>query len=287
MKREEFIVKLYEDLINQGLPSGMYVTIQAPSIDQQIQSWDALLFIHSGLYEGAIFKFNIHFPDRFPLKFPKVQFMNKIYHPLIDFECGYLDYSSIINFKINPEEKIFLKSLTIDSNNKENFNSQNIQPDTSNIKLPSLPDGFMIELLQFIWNIFYDQTLLQKLSPKNCFNPQAQLAYKFNQPDFLKYCTLTVQSSLQLLETLTFSDNNSQQNPQSNQIESMLQVQVNYQNQEELQQVIQMQAQIKQKIQKHQEEGLDQEQIIDKISNEFINEINKEAQQYSNSTYYQ
>lgn len=57
--------------------------------------WNGVLFVRSGFYEGAVFKFNILFPTQYPLKQVKVIFVNKIYHPLIDLKSGDLDLNFI------------------------------------------------------------------------------------------------------------------------------------------------------------------------------------------------
>lgn len=34
--------------------------------------WNGVIFVRSGMYEGGVFKFNIQFPNRYPLESVKV-----------------------------------------------------------------------------------------------------------------------------------------------------------------------------------------------------------------------
>ena len=62
-----------------------------PSIESTFH-WEGVLFIHSGLFKGAILTFSIHFPSSFPESpnLPIVQFKSDIPHPLINSETGHL-----------------------------------------------------------------------------------------------------------------------------------------------------------------------------------------------------
>lgn len=59
-------------------PSGLYVSISS----QSNKVWQGLLFLHSGPYVGAIFKFTLLFED-YPRSCPKVIFDSDVWHPLV------------------------------------------------------------------------------------------------------------------------------------------------------------------------------------------------------------
>jgi ubiquitin-protein ligase len=52
-----------------------------------------VIFVREGYYREGIFKFEIHIPQNYPSKPPEIQFMTKIFHPLVDISTGKLDLS--------------------------------------------------------------------------------------------------------------------------------------------------------------------------------------------------
>ncbi|TFK28760.1 UBC-like protein [Coprinopsis marcescibilis] len=76
----------YSALMGAGhCPIGMYTM---PSTESLL-IWDAVLFVHQGLYANAVLKFRITFPDNFPDRAPTVQFITDVFHPLISQEGAY------------------------------------------------------------------------------------------------------------------------------------------------------------------------------------------------------
>lgn len=53
--------------------------------DNNIYQWNAMIYGPSETpYEGGIFKLNIIYPQTYPFKPPKINFITKVYHPNID-----------------------------------------------------------------------------------------------------------------------------------------------------------------------------------------------------------
>ena len=106
-------------------PSGIYVLPILDDIKSKIKYiliitlvWQGVIFIKEGPYKGGMYKFEIRFPQNYPLKHPEVFFINKIIHPLIQDNTGKLDITvrKIIlivklnrkNFQTGSQEKILL-----------------------------------------------------------------------------------------------------------------------------------------------------------------------------------
>ena len=86
----------------------MYILPQKPVIDGEfinrkcfplltffMLEWNGSLFVRSGSFQGAVFKFTIEFPINYPQESPDVVFQtfatHKIWHPQIDEMMGFLD----------------------------------------------------------------------------------------------------------------------------------------------------------------------------------------------------
>jgi ubiquitin-conjugating enzyme E2 D/E len=53
--------------------------------DNNMYHWSAMIYGPSDTpYEGGIFKLNIIYPQTYPFKPPKINFVTKVYHPNID-----------------------------------------------------------------------------------------------------------------------------------------------------------------------------------------------------------
>ena len=72
-------------LLASNTPRHMYIY---PNDDT---SWSGLLYIHTGLYKGAVIQFTIVF-ENYPDQGPKLYVQTQVYHPLID-RNGVFDYS--------------------------------------------------------------------------------------------------------------------------------------------------------------------------------------------------
>lgn len=56
--------------------------------------WHGLMMVRFGLYKDGRFKFRMHF-EEFPQKPPKVYFISKVWHPLVELASGLLDLGII------------------------------------------------------------------------------------------------------------------------------------------------------------------------------------------------
>ena len=69
-----------------------------PTTDS-IERWHGVLFLNTGLYTKAIFKFHLKFED-YPAHIPKVIFDTEIFHPLVHPKTGDLDLFVYIYLRI-------------------------------------------------------------------------------------------------------------------------------------------------------------------------------------------
>ncbi|XP_026190315.1 AKT-interacting protein [Cyclospora cayetanensis] len=53
-----------------------------------IRTWDGVVFPSHGVYRGGIFKFRIAIPKDYPSVAPRVTFLSKVFHPLVDPKTG-------------------------------------------------------------------------------------------------------------------------------------------------------------------------------------------------------
>ncbi|XP_052818590.1 AKT-interacting protein-like isoform X2 [Mya arenaria] len=87
IKLEYTLMNEYNMLHKQKLP-GIYVIPSAlsPLI------WNAVIFIRQGLYQGAVFRFNLNIPEAYPnAECPRVFFEFPVFHPVVDPKTGELD----------------------------------------------------------------------------------------------------------------------------------------------------------------------------------------------------
>ena len=53
-------------------------------------AWDGVAFLRHGVYQGGLFKFRIGIPKAYPNIAPKLTFLSRVFHPLVDEETGEL-----------------------------------------------------------------------------------------------------------------------------------------------------------------------------------------------------
>ena len=70
-------------------PAGIYIIPQSDNI----KIWHGVIFPREGIYRDGIFKYKIHIPPDYPNSPPKVIFVSKVFHPLINPKTGLLDLS--------------------------------------------------------------------------------------------------------------------------------------------------------------------------------------------------
>ena len=89
--KEISILFEYKLLQLYGPLFGIYVV---PQLDD-IYIWHCVIMVRQGFYKEAKFKFIMQFTAEFPRAPPKVIFLSKVYHPLVDYSTGDLDMSRI------------------------------------------------------------------------------------------------------------------------------------------------------------------------------------------------
>lgn len=84
---EYILMNEYNMLHKQKLP-GIYVI--PSSLSPLI--WNGVIFIRQGLYQGAVFRFNLNIPENYPNgDCPRVFFEYPVFHPVVDPKTGELD----------------------------------------------------------------------------------------------------------------------------------------------------------------------------------------------------
>ena len=70
-------------------PAGIYIIPQSDNI----KIWHGIIFPREGIYRDGIFKYQIHIPTDYPNSPPKVIFVSRVFHPLINPKTSILDLS--------------------------------------------------------------------------------------------------------------------------------------------------------------------------------------------------
>lgn len=87
--QEYSIISEYNMLVKHSLP-GLYVMPSASSA----LLWFGVLFVRKGIYQGGIFRFNLHIPESFPdCSCPRVIFESQVFHPNVSFVTGEMEVS--------------------------------------------------------------------------------------------------------------------------------------------------------------------------------------------------
>nr|CAD7577255.1 unnamed protein product [Timema californicum] len=139
-QQEYSLIAEYNILQKQEIP-GVYVIPSA----QSSLLWFGVLFVRQGLYQGGVFRFNIHIPETFPDGgCPHVAFQSRVFHPLVNEDTGEMDLKSgfpewhrnvnhlwqVVNFlrqvfhKIESRSSVNQRAGDLYENNKEAFREQ-------------------------------------------------------------------------------------------------------------------------------------------------------------------
>lgn len=96
--KEISILFEYKLLQLYGPLFGIYVVPQLDDIygkDIGDVVWHCVIMVRQGFYKEAKFKFVMQFTAEFPRVPPKVIFLSKVYHPLVDYASGEVDMARI------------------------------------------------------------------------------------------------------------------------------------------------------------------------------------------------
>lgn len=168
-RRKQQLNNDIKDLQDGKAPAGLYTCPGPKSSDvnnKDLTSWYGVMFIHSGFYKEAIWKFHIEIPENYPpsaitlddlsvqvcnieTATPKIHFINKMFHPLIDPNTG----------------ELIISRLLLESVAKEKMN---ITKDTIN-QFGGLPytSLTLIDVLKLIRNIFHQKFISEILEENN------------------------------------------------------------------------------------------------------------------------
>ncbi|KAK2724683.1 hypothetical protein QYM36_001248 [Artemia franciscana] len=89
-------------LIDQKIP-GLYVI---PS-SRSLYEWYGVLFVHSNLYQGGVFRFTLTIPANFPEGMPRIYFEIPVFHPNVNSQTGEVN----IGNKWNPKSHSIYHAL--------------------------------------------------------------------------------------------------------------------------------------------------------------------------------
>jgi ubiquitin-protein ligase len=66
--------------------------------------------VRHGYYKEGKFKFDLHL-NHFPQQQPKIYFLSQVFHPLIDYQSGELDVSTMLGQVWNYGSEVMLYTL--------------------------------------------------------------------------------------------------------------------------------------------------------------------------------
>ncbi|EPR62541.1 ubiquitin-conjugating enzyme subfamily protein [Toxoplasma gondii RUB] len=153
-------LELYSLLIeysqtSQNSPEGVYCI---PSWDN-LRVWDGVILLRHGIYQGGIFKFRIKVPPSYPADPPGVEFVSRVFHPLVD-----------------PETKTL-----------------NMKPQFATWR----PDkDYLPMLLLYLKSIFYKREFLKGTDAEDAWlNPEAGKTFREDKKNFLEKVKACVEES--------------------------------------------------------------------------------------------
>mgnify|MGYP003682286465 CR=1 FL=1 len=122
--------------------------LQEMGIEHDIIDLNNIICVVKGptdtVYESGSWKISISFPKNYPFKSPSIGFIDKIYHPNVDFNSGSIclnvlneEWQPIYTIKHimetfipqlltypNPDDPLNIEAAKLYNNNKEQFNRQ-------------------------------------------------------------------------------------------------------------------------------------------------------------------
>jgi len=160
---KEYSLLMEYKRLKQQSPTGVYILPAADSL----RRWYGVIFLRKGHYRGAVFKFVILIPMKYPDEAPTVHFLSEVFHPLIHPATGLLDLS--------PQFP--------------RWNST---------------QHYIVLVLCYIKKIFYKTELWEARPGKEAMNAQAQKLWMNSKDEYFRQadaCCLRSQSVEQLYTT--------------------------------------------------------------------------------------
>jgi len=129
-----------------------------------------------GPYQGAVLRFRVSFPDRYPFELPVVTFDRHIIHPLIMPEQAI--QSDDVFTDRRPEEISRSGRLVGTFNLEPGFREFLAQKVTTSMVIQTEPRLSVIDVFLYVRSCFSDVQTLRNLREDNIFNLEAWLAWK-------------------------------------------------------------------------------------------------------------
>ncbi|XP_071450159.1 AKT-interacting protein [Hetaerina americana] len=100
VSQEYNIISEYHLVLKRAIP-GMYII---PSANSAFL-WFGVIFIHDGVYQGGVFRFQLRIPNTYPsIGFPDFIFEKPLFHPRVDSQTGVLAFKDTLD-ETDAEEK--------------------------------------------------------------------------------------------------------------------------------------------------------------------------------------
>ncbi|XP_046400023.1 AKT-interacting protein homolog B-like [Ischnura elegans] len=124
VSQEYVMISEYQLLLKQAIP-GMYII---PSANSAFL-WFGVYFIHEGMYEGGVFRFQLRIPSTFPSSgSPELIFETPIFHPMVDPQTGVFAYKDALEVVEADEKKTEFSDRASFGTNDHNSHSRHIWP---------------------------------------------------------------------------------------------------------------------------------------------------------------